>query len=235
MAMLGSARMVIWFEVDTPDIVSEHEDWHVHEHMYERLGIPGFLRGRRAATLTDPRRYFVTYEVENLDVLKSPAYHHCLNNPTPWTQKHMPHQRNIVRSLCHVGGTYGAGIGQFVATIRLAPAAGKDGVLRAWLSDTALPDLPSKPGLTSAHFLEAVKQTGPKTNEQMLRGGKDGEIDWVILIEGYDAAAVKALLADRLAASKLEAHGAAPGARTDFFAHHFALTAQDIATEKGRK
>ena len=44
MAMLGSARMVIWFEVDTPEIVPEHEDWHVHEHMYERLAIPGFLR-----------------------------------------------------------------------------------------------------------------------------------------------------------------------------------------------
>jgi hypothetical protein len=179
--------MVIWFEVDTPDIVPEHEDWHVHEHMYERLGIPGFLRGRRAATLSDPRRYFVTYEVENFDVLNSPAYHHCLNNPTPWTQKHMPHQRNIVRSLCRVGGSYGAGIGQFVATVRFAPASGKEDALRAWLNKSVLPDLPAKPGLTSAHFFVAIKQTGPKTNEQKLRGGKDGEVDWVLLVEGYDA------------------------------------------------
>lgn len=232
MTMLGTARMVIWFEVDTPDIIPEHEDWHVHEHMYERLGIPGFLRGRRAATLSDPRRYFVTYEVENFDVLNSPAYHHCLNNPTPWTQKHMPHQRNIVRSLCRVGGSYGAGIGQFVATIRFAPAPGKEDALRAWLNKSVLPDLPAKPGLTSAHFFEAIKQTGLKTNEQMLRGGKDGEVDWVLLVEGYDAAAVNAVLAGRLAPAELAAHGAAPGAVTDVFAHHFALTAQDIAAQR---
>lgn len=228
MAMLGKGRMVIWFEVDKPDIIPEHEDWHLHEHMYERLGIPGFLRGRRAATLADPRRYFVTYEVENLDVLTSPAYHHCLNNPTPWTQKHMPHQRNIVRSLCRVSGAYGAGIGQFVTTIRLSPVPGKEEALRAYLSGDTLPSLPSKQGLTSAHLVEAVKQTGPKTNEQMLRGGKDGEADWVILVDGYDSDAVRNVLAGPLSAERLAAQGAQPGAIVDFLMHHFVLNEQEV-------
>lgn len=232
MATLGNARMVIWFEVDTPDIIPEHEQWHAQEHMYERLGIPGFLRGRRAATLSEPRRYFVTYEVERLDVLTSPAYHQCLNNPSPWTRKHMPHQRNIVRSLCRIGGSYGSGIGQTLATIRFAPAQGKEDALRGWLNKTAMPELPSKPGLVGVHLLEAVKQTGPKTNEQMLRGGRDGEIDWVLLVDGYDTAAVNAALAGPLAAGELAAHGAAPGAVTDVFAHHFALTAQDIEKKR---
>ena len=229
MAMLGNGRMVIWFELDSPDIDPEHQHWHAHEHMYERLGIPGFLRGRRAISLSAPRKYFVTYEVENFDVLKSAPYHKCLNNPTPWTQKMMPHQRNVVRSLCRIGGSYGSGIGQVIATIRFAPAPGKEDALRGWLNKTALPHLPAKAGMVGAHFLEAIKQTGqPPTNEQKLRGANDGEVDWVLLVEGYDAAAVNGVLQKELSADELARHGAATGAITGVYVHDLALTQQDV-------
>jgi hypothetical protein len=229
MTMLGSGRLVIWFEVDSPEIIPEHEHWHAHEHMYERLGIPGFLRGRRAVSASPPRKYFVTYEVESFEVLKSAPYRKCLENPTPWTQKMMPRQRNIVRSLCRAGASYGSGIGQVIGTIRFAPAPGKENTLRGWLNQTALPQLPAKAGMVGAHFLEAIKQTGqPPTNEQKLRGASDGEADWVLLVEGYDAAAVNGVLRKELHADELARHGAAAGAITDAFVHDFALTAQDI-------
>ena len=115
MPMLGNARMVIWFEVSPAEVIAEHDHWHAQEHMFERLGIPGFLRGRRAITPTGPRKYFVTYEVESFETLQSDAYRKCLNNPTPWTQKMMPHVGRITRSLCRVAGSYGAGIGQALA------------------------------------------------------------------------------------------------------------------------
>jgi hypothetical protein len=40
------------------------------------------------------------------------------------------------------------------------------------------------------------------------------------------------VLASPLAPAELAAHGAAPGAVTDVFAHHFALTAQDVAAQR---
>ena len=228
MAQLGNARMLIWFEV-IPEVITEHDHWHAQEHMYERLGIPGFLRGRRAITLAGGRKYFVTYEVENFETLKSAAYLKCLNNPTPWTQKMMPQTRNIMRSLCRIVGSYGSGIGQVVATIRFTPDAGKEDTLRDWLTKTALPGLPARAGMVAVHFLEAIKQTGqPQTNEQKLRGGNDQEADQVLIVEGYDPAAVNSVLGKELHPGEFARHGAAPGQITEVFGHNFALTRQDL-------
>lgn len=44
--MLGSAAVAMWWDI-APEMRAEWEDWHSHEHMPERLGIPGFLRGSR--------------------------------------------------------------------------------------------------------------------------------------------------------------------------------------------
>jgi len=80
-----------------------------------------------------------------------------------------------------------------------------------------------------AHFLEAIKQTGqPPTNEQKLRGANDGEVDWVLLVEGYDAAAVNGVLQKELNADELARHGAATGAITGVYVHDLALTQQDV-------
>ncbi len=85
-----SARgaMLLLFDV-AADAVDEHDDWHTHEHMPERLAIPGFLRGTRWTRTTTGPRYCVLYEVADLTVLDSPAYRARLDDPTPWTAKMM--------------------------------------------------------------------------------------------------------------------------------------------------
>ncbi len=40
------AAVTIWCDV-APEVREEFDDWHAHEHMPERLSIPGFLRGSR--------------------------------------------------------------------------------------------------------------------------------------------------------------------------------------------
>jgi len=42
MALLGNAAMLLSFDV-APDAIDEHDDWHTHEHLPERLSIPGFV------------------------------------------------------------------------------------------------------------------------------------------------------------------------------------------------
>jgi len=43
---VSAAAVTIWCDV-APEVKDEYDDWHVHEHMPERLAIPGFQRGSR--------------------------------------------------------------------------------------------------------------------------------------------------------------------------------------------
>jgi len=169
--MLGTAAIAMWWDI-APGIREEWEDWHTREHMPERLSIPGFLRGSRWIS---GNSYFVLYELDSPATLTGAAYMERLNNPTPWSQKMMPHHRNMVRSLCHVRSGYGRGLGGSMATLRL---------------ERALATLAERKGVSAAHLLQAQSMAGaPQTAEQKLRGG-DAEAPWVGLIGGYDEDAV---------------------------------------------
>ena len=63
--MLGKAAVAMWWDV-APEMKAEWEDWHSHEHMPERLAIPGFLRGTRWIALSGEPSYFVLYEAAKL-------------------------------------------------------------------------------------------------------------------------------------------------------------------------
>jgi len=46
MPLLAQAAMLLSFDV-AREAIRQHDDWHTHEHLPERLSIPGFLRGSR--------------------------------------------------------------------------------------------------------------------------------------------------------------------------------------------
>jgi len=175
--MLGKAAIVMWWDV-APEMRAEWEDWHTSEHMPERLAIPGFLRGTRWIALSGEPSYFVTYEAARWATISSGAYLERLNDPTPWSRKMMPHHRNMVRSLCEVRSGWGGGLPPMLATVRFSPRAG------------VLPRLAPRKGLTGAHLLESRPMGGAPTTEQKIRGG-DASADWVLLVGGHDAEAVK--------------------------------------------
>ena len=177
--MLGAAAVAMWWDV-APEMKAEFEDWHSHEHMPERLAIPGFLRGSRWIAASGEPSYFVLYEAASLATLTAGPYMERLNNPTPWSRKMMPHHRNMVRSLCEVRASFGRGLAQALATLRLDVPA------------DALAPLPERRGLTASHLLESRPMSGmPQTTEQRIRGG-DAEAKWIALIAGYDVDAVAA-------------------------------------------
>ena len=74
--------------------------WHETEHMPERLGIPGFLRGRRYRVVGEGIEFFTRYDVESPAVLTSKAYLARLNAPTEWTRRVLPQFRDTARALC---------------------------------------------------------------------------------------------------------------------------------------
>src|SRR5207342_1576019 len=141
-----------------------------------------------------------------LDILASAAYLERLNNPTPWTTKMMVHYRGMTRGLCTVTDTFGAGLGQSALLIRFQPAPGNDEAVLKWLREEALPGLPSKAGLASAHLFEAVL-TPQLTNEQRIRG-KDATLDNALFVTGYSAESVTRLIQTELRQDQLQNRGA---------------------------
>ena len=205
--MLGQAAITMWWDI-APDMRSEFEDWHSHEHMPERLGIPGFLRGTRCAACSGEPSYFVLYEASHLATITGGAYLERLNHPSPWSRKMMPHHANMVRSLCRVRASFGGVISRAMATVRFSESS----------LEEALPELAGRKGLTGAHLLESQPVAGPQTTEQKIRG-KDDAADRVLLICGYDVDAVKEAIA---------AYSTLPGAVQRLYCPVYSLTAQDL-------
>ena len=120
MALTGKAAVAMWWHI-APEHRVEFRDWHTHEHFNERLHIEGFQRGTRWASEDDATGFFIMYELSDRDVLAGPAYLERLNNPTPWSVKMMPHHAGMVRTLCQVSASAGAGVGSYMRTLRITP------------------------------------------------------------------------------------------------------------------
>src|SRR6185436_16085152 len=77
---------------------AQFEEWFQHEHLQERLGLPGFLLGRRYEALKGTPEYFNFYVT---DVLSSSEYRMRLNNPTPMTRMVMSDIfKDMIRTVC---------------------------------------------------------------------------------------------------------------------------------------
>jgi len=218
MPLLGSAAMLLSFDVET-EAIEEHDRWHTHEHLPERLSIPGFLRGTRWTATQGGPRYLVLYEVESAQTLASAAYLERLNNPTPWTTKMMPHYRGMNRGLCAVLGSFGFGQGGAAALIRFTPEEARVAALHRWLLEEALPAIPRTPGLGSAHLLQGAHDAA-MTNEQRIRGA-DRAVDSALILTGYDEGAVAGC------AKKLSDNGGLPACA--MYRHGYSLAREEVA------
>jgi len=196
MPLLGPAAMLLQFDV-APEAVAEHDEWHTHEHLPERLSIPGFLRGTRWTAAQGGPRYCVLYEVEHLDTLSSRPYLERLNSPSAWTQKMMPHYRGMTRGFCAVAASFGAGTGRTAWLLRFKPGPDTE----AFLVNELFPPLSSRRGIAGAHLLRGAA-TPPMTSEQRIRGA-DAGVDCALLVVGYGDQA-----AAGIDASALEHRGA---------------------------
>jgi hypothetical protein len=219
----GAGCFVAWWDV-SPDNANEHDNWHTHEHMIERVAIPGFLRGSRYRAIDGAPRVCTIYQGETLATFTSAAYLERLNNPTPWSTRCLPFFVGMNRSLCTVAATFGHGIGGTLLTLQFSARDGETDRLEKWLIKEALPGMAGRAGLSGAHLLvcdSAASRT--QTREKVLRGTPDAVADRIMLVEGYDRAAVEAARDNLLGASGLVAHGAAANTIAGIYSLDFTL------------
>ena len=178
--------LAIWNDI-VPDARADFVAWHSREHVPERVGVPGFVRGRRLFGADAAPQYLTLYDVENLAVLTSAAYLARLNNPTPWTTRAVRHFRRTERAACRVPVRLGGGSGGYAV-------AG-----RVWLDDTAAAQSAEAALVRAAAALVACAgvcavtvgcsdhtASSLATSERRMRAEEGVPADLIVLVEAFD-------------------------------------------------
>lgn len=175
MGLLGEGVVAIWNGI-RPEGRADFYEWHNREHMPERVGIPGFLRGRRYIAEQAHPEFFTLYETRSVADLSGPAYLARLNAPTDWTRRATAHFTDTARSLCRVSLSLGAGVGCWMMTWRYEehpqdPASTLRGVVH-------------KNGVIGAHLCIADRAASGIETEEKKGRPKNAMPPFVLMVEG---------------------------------------------------
>ncbi len=188
--LAGEGAVAIWNGISDAGR-AEFYRWHLHEHMPERVGIPGFLRGRRyraADDLTQPE-FFTLYETLTFEAMLGSDYLSRLNAPTAWTRATMSHFQTTSRALARVVASFGVGSGGTLLTMRFDIPEDEENEVGGLKH--RLMRLAHEAEITGAHLLKADEAaSGASTAE--TRGRKDIEAPprWAILVEACSLGAL---------------------------------------------
>ena len=192
MSLAGTGVVAIWHDL-LPDAKDDFYEWHNREHMPERVGIPGFRRGRRYIAAKGVPEYFNLYEADSPEVLGGQDYLNRLNAPTEWTKRVVTSFKNVARSICRVAFTSGVGSGGTILTMRFdVPGANRARAIEALVSHI-LPPLSLRNGISGVHLCLADEVVSKvETNEKKARADTTIVPTWIGLIEGNGVTDVQA-------------------------------------------
>jgi hypothetical protein len=172
------ARHSAIFNNVAPGREAEFEEWFQHEHLAERIAIPGFLIGRRHEAISGQPRYFNSYVTQSVEVLKSAAYLGRLDEPTPMTRTIMSEVfKDMIRTVCRRTFRLGAMRGAGVVTVRFAERPAETAlkaVIERLMRDKAV--------ACGEIWRAADPLEFPVSMEERLRGG-DRKIETCLLVE----------------------------------------------------
>jgi len=227
MALLGKGVLAIWNGMK-PGSDDEFVAWHVREHIPERVGLPGFLRGRRYIAIEGYPKYFNFYETTDTAALTSDAYRARLNAPTDWTKSVIADFVDTSRTVCDLAASFGCGEGAWIDAIRLSTAADA-GAFKAAIADHVLRPALEEPGIAGAHLLQGQQSASQgDTLEKKLRGHPDQIAEWVVLIEGVEQDSLTAIRKKVASNDAFVRQGAKPSIERGLYRLQFALTKTEL-------
>ena len=116
--MTNDGILAIWHDVEAA-IGDDYERWYFREHLPERVGVPGFLAGRRYEAVEGVPKFLTYYEGKSPDIFVSKSYLDRLNDPTPWTTSVLQHFRDTNRTICRRTWEAGAIRGAWGVAVRV--------------------------------------------------------------------------------------------------------------------
>ncbi len=224
--LAGEGAITIWNGI-TPEGRAEFYAWHLHEHMAERVGIPGFRRGRRyiAATPETFPEFFTLYETETPQVLLGQDYANRLNAPTPWTKTATQGFRDTARALTTVAYSAGPGAGGMLATWRFDAAEGREAELRRALTTDVLPKLDGQGTLVGLHLcVTDGAASAVKTAESRDRTDIGAAPNWVLMAEACRLDDLVDLTTGPLSSDRLQSLGVGGAPVVGFYRVEFTRT-----------
>jgi hypothetical protein len=161
-----------------PGREDEFEKWFQHEHLAERIAVPGFLLGRRHEAISGRPRYFNYYLTRSPAVLRSAAYLGRLDAPTPMTRTVMSEIfKDMIRTVCRRTFRLGAMRGTNVVTARFGESPAEAGL------KATIERLMRDPAIACGEIWQAADPLEfPVSLEERLRGG-DRKIAACLLVE----------------------------------------------------
>ena len=161
-----------------PGREAEFEAWFQHEHLAERIAVPGFQLGRRHEAVAGEPRYFNFYVTTSSAILKSSAYLARLDDPTPMTRIVMSEIfKDMIRTVCDRVFRRGFLRGTGVVTVRFAQRPDET------LLEATIERLIQDPAVACGEiWLAADEQDFPISMEERLRGG-DRKIEACLVVE----------------------------------------------------
>ena len=169
--------LAIWNDC-RPGREAEFEQWFQSEHLEERVGVPGFLFGRRHEAISGSSAFFNFYVTDTPAVLTSKPYLDRLNDPTPMTRKIMSEVfMNMCRTVCRRSVRLTNMRGAFAVTARFNEPPDESALA------ACLHSLTDDPAIASGEIWIAADQSGaPMATEEKLRGG-DRKISACLMID----------------------------------------------------
>jgi len=161
-----------------PGREAEFEEWFQHEHLQERLAVPGFLLGRRYEAVSAEPRYFNYYVTRSAEVLYSADYRMRLDNPTPMTRVVMSEIfKDMIRTVCRQTFRIGTMRGALAVAARFGERPDEN-ALKAKLEN-----LLQDKGIACGEIWSAWSVGNlPPSEEERLRGG-DRRIEACLMVE----------------------------------------------------
>ena len=141
----------------------EFHDWYDLEHVPERQRVPGFGLCERWISVANPKQSVATYDLDSLDVLKSPPYRAiAYENLSVWSKRVSKMCERLIRFdgeqtlPGNADSPTGAG-GLLVNAMNVAPE--HEAEFNEWYDHEHIPALAAVPGVLSARRFRDLKGT----------------------------------------------------------------------------
>ena len=193
---MTNGTLAVWSGIDA-EAEDDYNAWYEREHMFERVSVPGIRRARHYQTVSGAPRFFTYFEMDAPSVITSGVYLEQTNNSSPWTQRILPHFRDVNRTASRVVRRLGRGFGAAAMTIRFALVDGADPALARALSDEFLPDIFERPGIIAGQLWQADREASSQPGKDRdLRPDADAISDLTLFVEGSGIESLQALADD---------------------------------------